>query len=96
MRCQAVEKNKAMTTKEHLTKHDREIAAIRKLIVTGMKMIVKIGGAQKRTDEQLSLLAAEGRATRKELREVAASVRELTNSLKRGSNGSSKPKIDLQ
>jgi len=28
-----------MTSKEHLSKHDREIAAIRKLILLGMKLI---------------------------------------------------------
>jgi hypothetical protein len=28
-----------VTTEEHLSKHDREIAAIRKLILTGMQML---------------------------------------------------------
>lgn len=28
-----------MSSKEHLSKHDREIAAIRKLILLGMKLI---------------------------------------------------------
>jgi hypothetical protein len=71
-----------MTVKEHLSKHDREIAAIRKLILVGMKMI-------NRNQEQINQLTVEVRA-------VAASVRELTNSLKRGVNGHSRRKIDLQ
>ena len=28
-----------MTAKEHLSRHDREIAAIRKLLLDGMKMV---------------------------------------------------------
>ena len=45
-------------TQEHLKKHDREIAGIRKLLLQGGKMIVKIAAAQKRTDEALERLTA--------------------------------------
>jgi hypothetical protein len=86
-----------MTTKEHLTKHDREIAAIRTLIKTGMKMIVKIEEMQKWTREDI-------RETRKDLRELAAAQKQTDASLKAlidqlrrsGGNGHSKAKIDLQ
>ena len=79
----------SMTIKERVDRHDREIAAIRKLILTGMKMI-------NRNAEQ-------GAATRKELRDLAAAQKETEKSLKalmdtmrRGSNGHSKRKVDLQ
>jgi hypothetical protein len=42
-----------MTVKDRLDKHDREIAAIRKLILTGMKMINQLTASQKETDRQL-------------------------------------------
>ena len=42
-----------LTAKEHLTKHDREIAAIRKLIFTGMKMINALTASQRETNRQL-------------------------------------------
>jgi hypothetical protein len=71
-----------MTTKEHLTKHDREIAAIRKLILTGMQML-------NRNQQQIQRLTAD-------VRSLAASVHELTNSLKRGANGHTRRKVDLQ
>jgi hypothetical protein len=56
-----------MKTAEHLAKHDREIAAIRKLIMQGMKMLVEfqrenreaireVRAAQRRTDQQLQAL----------------------------------------
>jgi hypothetical protein len=45
------------TLQERVTQHDREIAAIRKLVLTGMKMIVdlqkgmkELQAAQKRTE----------------------------------------------
>jgi len=45
-----------LTTKEHLARHDREIAAIRKLILTGMKMINALTASQRETDKQLQAL----------------------------------------
>jgi len=49
------------TFKERLDRHDREIAAIRKLLQAGMKMLVRneeeirqLTAAQKETDRQLN------------------------------------------
>jgi hypothetical protein len=39
-----------MTLKQRVDEHDRQIVAIRKLILTGMKMINVIAAAQKRTE----------------------------------------------
>jgi hypothetical protein len=44
-----------MTIKERVDRHDREIAAIRKLILQGMKML-------NQNEQQLKLLTAEVRA----------------------------------
>ena len=72
--------------KERVDKHDREIAAIRKLIHTGMKMFVKA--------------EEEHAAFRKELRELRASQRETDRQLQafirsmlRGGNGHTKRSI---
>jgi hypothetical protein len=62
--------------------HRREITAIRKLILTGMKMIDSIAAAQKRNEA-----AMEG---------LEANVQSLANSFRRGSNGHTKRKLDLQ
>ena len=51
------------TVKERVDKHDREIAAIRKLIHTGMKLFVKLEEAQIAIRQEQS-------AFRKELREL--------------------------
>lgn len=61
------------TLKERVDKHDREIAAIRKLMHTGMKMLVKL-------EEEVRELAASQRETDRQLQ---AFIR----SLRRGSNG---------
>jgi hypothetical protein len=49
----AVRDNRIMTAKDRLDTHDLEIAAIRKLILTGMKMINQLAASQKETDRQL-------------------------------------------
>ena len=61
------------TLKERVDKDDREIAAIRKLIHTGMKMLVKL-------EEEVHELAASQRETDRQLQ---AFIR----SLRRGGNG---------
>jgi hypothetical protein len=72
-----------MTTKEHLTKHDREIAAIRVLIKAGMQMVVKVQEAQKRTAE------AQERTEK--------SLKALIDQMRRsGGNGHAKGKVDVQ
>ena len=52
-----------MTTKDHLARHDREIAAIRSLILQGMRMIVtsqkemrELRASQRETDRELKAL----------------------------------------
>lgn len=45
-----------MTTKERLDKHDRQIAAIRTLIQQGMRLVVDLAAAQKRTEASLEKL----------------------------------------
>lgn len=52
-----------MTTKEHLDKHDRQIAAIRELIHEGMRMVIEtrkdfrtMAAMQKQTDASLKAL----------------------------------------
>jgi hypothetical protein len=64
------------TFKQRIDQHDREIAAIRKLVLTGMKMLVK-------SEEEIRELAAQQRAT---ARELEAFIR----SLRQGSNGHTK------
>ena len=77
------------TLRERVDRHDREIAAIRKLIHAGMKMFVR--------------LEQEHMAFRKELRELQASQREtdrelkaFIRSLRRGGNGHTRGRADLQ
>lgn len=72
-----------MTLKERADLHDREIAAIRKLILTGMKMI-------NRNQEQINELVAEGKRTDQRLRSLEASVQQFVDGLRRGGNGHSK------
>ena len=62
--------------------HDKQIKAIRDLVQEGMRLLIET--------------RKEGRATRKELRAIATNVRDLTDSLRRGSNGHNKRKLDLQ
>jgi hypothetical protein len=76
-----------MTVQEHLSKHDREIAAIRKLILTGMKMLT-------RADGHIVALADDMRKLSEDMRKLAAAQRKteerlqgLMRSLERGRNG---------
>jgi hypothetical protein len=71
-----------MTTKERLDHHDRQIAAITKLLKTGMRMLVK-------TQEEVRGLASMQKRTE-------ASLQAFINSMKRGGNGHSKKSIGLQ
>ncbi|HYL34322.1 MAG TPA: hypothetical protein VEV17_00260 [Bryobacteraceae bacterium] len=77
------------TLNERVDRHDREIAAIRKLIHAGMKMFVR--------------LEQEHIAFRKEFRELQAQQRETSRelqafirSLRRGGNGHTRGRADLQ
>jgi len=66
-----------------VAEHDRQIAAVRKLVLTGMKMLA-------RSDK--NLLQLEGEQTRRgrnsaNLRETDRMLKGLIRSLERGSNG---------
>ena len=65
-----------MTLKERADLHDREIAAIRKLILTGMKMI-------NRNQEQINELRAIQKVTEQKLQA-------FIDSMRRGGNGHTK------
>ncbi len=43
-------------TKERLDKHDKQIAAIRKLLKQGMRLLVELAASQKRTERKLEAL----------------------------------------
>ena len=75
-----------MTSKEHLSKHDREIAAIRKLVFTGMKMLNGVIESQRESKAELRELRAAQRETDRQLQI-------LVRSLQRGGNGPSKRPI---
>lgn len=73
-----------------VSEHDRQIAAIRKLILQGMKMINSLNAGLLRLEGQEEV-------TRQELRELAASQRKtdallqaFIRSMERGRNGHSK------
>jgi len=88
------------TLNERVDEHDREIAAIRKLLLTGAKMLVKSDQNMLRLEGLQMALKEEQIALRKELRELAASHRETERELKglirslRGGNGHSKAHIE--
>jgi hypothetical protein len=76
-----------MTLKQRADQHDREIVAIRKLILTGMKML-------NRNQTQINQLSAAQKTTEQNLQRLEASVEQLVNGLRRGGNGHAK--LDLQ
>jgi len=79
-----------VTTKERLSKHDREIAAIRTLIKAGMQML-------SRNQQQINELVRAQRRTEASLNKLSSEVRELTGHMRRGAgNGYTKRKVDLQ
>lgn len=78
-----------MTLKERVDRHDREIAAIRKLTLTGMKML-------NRTNERLDRLVTARRETDRQLKSLCADVQALVNTVRRGTNGHTKRKLDLE
>ena len=69
-----------------VSKHDREIAAIRKLILTGMKMITameatqrEIQATQREIQRDIKALAASQKETDRELKALIKSLRGGTN-----------------
>jgi hypothetical protein len=85
-----------------VSEHDRQIAAIRKLILQGMKMINSLAASQaasqRKFDAGLLRLEGQQEAFRQDLRELAAAQRQteiqlkaFIRSMERGRNGHSKP-----
>ena len=72
-----------VTTREHLSKHDREIAAIRTLIRQGTRLLVETQRVQRRTETNLDRLE----------RKIDAFI----DSMRRGGgNGRVKGKLNIQ
>jgi predicted nicotinamide N-methyase len=79
-----------VTTKERLDRHDRQIAAIRKLIEQGTRLVVG-------TRQDIRLLAKDIRTLAASQKKTDASLQALISALRRsGGNGHSKVKVDLQ
>ena len=78
-----------MTLEPQVDLHDREIEAIRKLILTGMKML-------NRTNERSDRLVTAQRETDRQLKLLRADVQALGNTLRRATNGHTKGKLDLE
>jgi septal ring factor EnvC (AmiA/AmiB activator) len=72
------------TFKERIDQHDREIAAIRKLVRTGMKMLVNI------EDKMRDLAAAQKEAAR-QLKETDRQLNRFIRFLERGNGNGHKP-----
>ena len=53
---------KMASLKAKVDRHDREIGAIRKLVLTGMKLLVRLETSQRETDRQLQALIRSLRA----------------------------------
>ena len=75
-----------MTTKEHLEKHDRQIAVIRDLIHQGMRLVVD--NIRETRKDIRELRAAQKR--------TGASLKELVDSMRGGGNGHAKRNVDLR
>ena len=82
---------KQAETEAKLTKHDREIDAIRSLIRTGMRLIVRIEQAQLQNEHaklQNDRQIAELRASQKE---TGQQIQSLLKAIERGRNGKERP-----
>ena len=82
-----------MTTKEHLAKHDREIAAIRKLVQEGMRMVHEY-------HQETRAYVRESRKEMKELRAAQkateASLKAFIDTMRGAGNGHAKGNVDLK
>jgi len=91
-----------MTTKEHLRKHDEEIAAIRKLIRDGMRLVSEYHQETRGFREETRRYVRETRKEMKELREAQrrteASLKAFIDQMRGGGggNGHAKGKIDAR
>ena len=78
-----------MTTKEHLERHDRQIAAIRDLVQQGMRLVLE-------TRKDIRSLTAEVRSLTASQKRTEASLRAFIDGMRGGGNGHAKGKADLR
>jgi hypothetical protein len=76
-----------MTTKQHLEKHDRQIAAIRDLVQQGMKLVIE-------TRKDIRTLATMQKATAAAQQRTEASLKAFIDTMRGGGNGHTKAKFD--
>jgi hypothetical protein len=77
-----------MTTKQRLDKHDKQIAAIRDLVQQGTRLALE-------TRKDIRALAAAQKRTETAQQRTDASLKALIDTLRGGSNGHAKGKVDL-
>jgi hypothetical protein len=78
-----------MTTKEHLDKHDRQIAAIRALLQEGMRLVIE-------TRKDFRVIAALQKQTDELQKRTEQKLEALIDSMRRGGNGHAKRRLDLE
>ena len=84
-----------MTTKEHLTKHDKEIAEIWALLGKMAKGMLAFQEGMRELRASHREFRADMKALQAAQKETAASLKAFIDSMRRGSNGNGKRKIDL-
>jgi hypothetical protein len=96
-------KKPAMTTKEHLSKHDKEIAEIWALLGKMAKGMLDFQAGMREFHEGMRELRASQKRTDASIRELRAaqkqtdaSLKAFIDSMRRGGNGNGKRKMDLQ
>jgi hypothetical protein len=77
-----------MTVKERVDRHDREIAAIRKLVQTGMRMLVRNEAEHEKLLTAMRELAAAQKRTEE-------SLKSFIDSTRRSGNGHAKRKLEM-
>ena len=77
-----------MTTKQHLERHDKQIAAIRDLVQQGMRLVLE-------TRKDIRSLTAAQKRTEAAQQRTEASLKALIDGLRGGGNGHAKGRIDL-
>ena len=82
-----------MTLKAHVELHDREIAAIRKLVLTGMKMLNRNQEHIDRNQEQIDRNQKQINQLREMQEATEEKLQVLIDSLRRGGNGHSRRPI---
>ena len=72
----------ATTLKQRVDQHDREIQAIRKLILQGMRMITRINEMHRETRQDIAALVKAQRTTEANLKTLITSLGKQTNGRK--------------